>query len=316
MRIIDMHCDTLIEGWRHPERSFVDGETSINLKLLKENDSMVQFFAMYLSRQEMEMMDPYDILKGIYGYYTKVMKENSELIKPVFSAGDIEKNRDDGVLSAFLTVEDGVFIDGKLERVEEVYDMGVRLLTLLWGYENTVGYPCSDEPEIHQKGLKPFGIEVVERMNELGMIIDTSHMSEGGFYDVAKYSKKPFVASHSCARALCNNKRNLTDDQLKTLGNAGGLVGVNFESSFLKNGSSHATIQQIIRHLSHMRDKAGIESIGFGSDFDGIDDNGELINYSGFTRLLAEMEKTFSDDEIDKICSLNALRVIREVVGE
>lgn len=316
MRIIDMHCDTLIEGWRHPERSFVDGETSINLKLLKENDSMVQFFAMYLSRQEMETMDPYDILKGIYGYYTKVMKENSELIKPVFSAGDIEKNRDDGVLSAFLTVEDGVFIDGKLERVEEVYDMGVRLLTLLWGYENTVGYPCSDEPEIHQKGLKPFGIEVVERMNELGMIIDTSHMSEGGFYDVAKYSKKPFVASHSCARALCNNKRNLTDDQLKTLGNAGGLVGVNFESSFLKDGSSHATIQQIIRHLSHMRDKAGIESIGFGSDFDGIDDNGELINYSGFTRLLAEMEKTFSDDEIDKICSLNALRVIREVVGE
>lgn len=316
MRIIDMHCDTLIEGWRHPERSFVDGETSINLKLLKENDSMVQFFAMYLSRQEMETMEPYDILKGIYGYYTKVMKENSELIKPVFSAGDIEKNRDDGVLSAFLTVEDGVFIDGKLERVEEVYDMGVRLLTLLWGYENTVGYPCSDEPEIHQKGLKPFGIEVVERMNELGMIIDTSHMSEGGFYDVAKYSKKPFVASHSCARALCNNKRNLTDDQLKTLGNAGGLVGVNFESSFLKDGSSHATIQQIIRHLSHMRDKAGIESIGFGSDFDGIDDNGELINYSGFTRLLAEMEKTFSDDEIDKICSLNALRVIREVVGE
>ena len=316
MRIIDMHCDTLIEGWRHPERSFVDGETSINLKLLKENDSMVQFFAMYLSRQEMETMDPYDILKGIYGYYTKVMKENSELIKPVFSAGDIEKKRDDGVLSAFLTVEDGVFIDGKLERVEEVYDMGVRLLTLLWGYENTVGYPCSDEPEIHQKGLKPFGIEVVERMNELGMIIDTSHMSEGGFYDVAKYSKKPFVASHSCARALCNNKRNLTDDQLKTLGNAGGLVGVNFESSFLKDGSSHATIQQIIRHLSHMRDKAGIESIGFGSDFDGIDDNGELINYSGFTRLLAEMEKTFSDDEIDKICSLNALRVIREVVGE
>lgn len=316
MRIIDMHCDTLIEGWRHPERSFFDGNTSINLKLLKENDSMAQFFAMYLSRQEMETMDPYDILKGIYGYYTKVMTENSELIKPVFSARDIEKNRDDGILSAFLTVEDGVFIDGKLERVEEVYDMGVRLLTLLWNYENSIGYPCSDNPEIHRKGLKPFGIEVVERMNELGMIIDTSHMSEGGFYDVAKYSKKPFVASHSCARALCNNKRNLTDDQLKTLGNAGGMVGINFESSFLEEGSSHATIEQIIRHLSYMRDKAGIEAIGFGSDFDGIDDNGELVDYSGFNRLLAEMEKTFTGDEIDKICSLNALRVMRDVMGE
>ena len=310
MRIIDMHCDTLIEGWRHPERSFVDGDTSINLKLLKENDSLVQFFAMYLSRQEMATIDPYDILKGIYAYYTKVMEDNRDAIKPVFSVQDIEKNREAGILSAFLTVEDGVFIDGKMERVEEVYDMGVRLLTLLWGY------PCSDDPEIHQKGLKPFGIEVVERMNELGMIIDVSHMSEGGFYDVAKYSKKPFVASHSCARALCNNKRNLTDDQLKTLGNTGGMVGINFECSFLQEGSEHATIEQIIQHLAYMKNKAGIEAIGFGSDFDGIDDNGELVNYSGFSRLLAEMEKTFTYDEIDKICSLNALRVIKDVIGK
>ncbi|MEY8297476.1 MAG: dipeptidase [Emergencia timonensis] len=316
MRIIDMHCDTLIEGWRHPERSFVDGDTSINLKLLKENDSLVQFFAMYLSRQEMATIDPYDILKGIYAYYTKVMEDNRDAIKPVFSVQDIEKNREAGILSAFLTVEDGVFIDGKMERVEEVYDMGVRLLTLLWGYENSVGYPCSDDPEIHQKGLKPFGIEVVERMNELGMIIDVSHMSEGGFYDVAKYSKKPFVASHSCARALCNNKRNLTDDQLKTLGNTGGMVGINFECSFLQEGSEHATIEQIIQHLAYMKNKAGIEAIGFGSDFDGIDDNGELVNYSGFSRLLAEMEKTFTYDEIDKICSLNALRVIKDVIGK
>lgn len=316
MRIIDMHCDTLIEGWRHPERSFVSGENSINLDLLKENDALAQFFAIYLSRQEMETMDPYDILKAIYGYYTKVMEENSHVIRPAFSAEDIIRNRDAGLLSAFLTVEDGVFIDGKMERVEEVYDMGVRLLTLLWGYENSVGYPCSDDLEIHHKGLKPFGIEVVERMNELGMIIDTSHMSEGGFYDVAKYSKKPFVASHSCARALCNHKRNLTDDQLKTLGNAGGMVGINFECSFLKDGSEHATIDQIIEHLLYMKDKAGIEAIGFGSDFDGIDDNGELVNYSGFTRLLGAMERKFTEGEIDKICTLNALRVIGDIIGK
>ena len=264
----------------------------------------------------MATIDPYDILKGIYAYYTKVMEDNRDAIKPVFSVQDIEKKQRGWYFICFLTVEDGVFIDGKMERVEEVYDMGVRLLTLLWGYENSVGYPCSDDPEIHQKGLKPFGIEVVERMNELGMIIDVSHMSEGGFYDVAKYSKKPFVASHSCARALCNNKRNLTDDQLKTLGNTGGMVGINFECSFLQEGSEHATIEQIIQHLAYMKNKAGIEAIGFGSDFDGIDDNGELVNYSGFSRLLAEMEKTFTYDEIDKICSLNALRVIKDVIGK
>lgn len=316
MRIADMHCDTLIEGWRHPERSFYDGDTSVNLKLLKENGSLVQFFAMYLSRNEMKTMDPYDILKGIYQYYKKQMDEYSDIISPVYSVQDILENREKGMLSAFLTVEDGVFIDGKIERVQEVYDMGVRLITPLWNFENSIGYPCSDNPEDHLKGLKHFGIQVVEKMNELGMIIDVSHMSEGGFYDVAKYSKTPFVASHSCARALCDHRRNLTDEQLKTLGEKGGVAGVNFECSFLKKGSERATFDQIIEHLVYMKDKAGIEAIGFGSDFDGIDDNGELINYSGFTPLLERMEKAFTCDEIDKICSGNALRVMKDVIGK
>lgn len=315
MRIIDMHCDTLIEGWRKPERSFYDGETSINLKLLKENGSLLQFFAMYLSRNEMKTMDPYDILKGIYGYYQTQMEKYRDIIRPVYSAQDVLENEKNGLLSSLLTVEDGVFIDGKIERVQEVYDMGVRLVTLMWNFENSVGFPCSDDPEAHLKGLKPFGIEVVEKMNELGMIIDVSHMSEGGFYDVAKHSKKPFVASHSCARALCNHRRNLTDDQLRTLGNAGGIAGVNFECSFLKEGSNRATYDQIIEHLLYMKDKAGIDSVGFGSDFDGIDDNGELVNYSGFTTLLERMEGKFTYDEIDKICRENALRVIKDVIG-
>ena len=315
MRIIDMHCDTLIEGWRKPERSFYDGDTSINLKLLKENGSLLQFFAMYIPRNEMKTMDSYDILKGIYGYYQTQMEKYSDIIKPVYSAQDVLENEKKGLLSSLLTVEDGVFIDGKIERVQEVYDMGVRLITLMWNFENSVGFPCSDEPEAHLKGLKPFGIEVVEKMNELGIIIDVSHMSEGGFYDVARYSKKPFVASHSCARALCNHRRNLTDDQLKTIGNAGGIAGVNFECSFLKEGSNRATYDQIIEHLLYMKDKAGIDSVGFGSDFDGIDDNGELVNYSGFTTLLERMEGKFTYDEIDKICRENALRVIKDVIG-
>lgn len=316
MRIADMHCDTLIEGWRHPERSFYDGNTSVNLKLLKENDSLVQFFAMYLSRQEMETMDPYDILKGICGYYKTQMEKYPDLIRPVFSAEDILKNREEGLLSSLLTVEDGVFLDGKIQRLQEVYDMGVRLITLMWNFENSVGYPSSDDHQEHMRGLKPFGIKVVEKMNDLGMIIDVSHMSEGGFYDVAKYSRKPFVASHSCARALCGHRRNLTDDQLKTLGEAGGVAGVNFAGFFLEDGRDDPTFDNIIRHLLYMKDKAGIDAIGFGSDFDGIDDNGELVDFSGFTPLLERMEGKFTDDEIDKICSGNVLRLMKDVLGK
>lgn len=322
MRIIDMHCDTLIEGWRKPERSFYDGGTSINLKLLKEHESLVQFFAMYLSRNEMKTMAPYDILKGIYGYYQTQMEKYRDVVRPVFSVDEVLKNREEGILSSLLTVEDGVFLDdektgeGHIERLQEVYDMGVRLVTLLWNFENSVGYPSSDDPAEHMKGLKPFGIEAVEKMNQLGMIIDVSHMSEGGFYDVAKYSRQPFTATHSCARALCGHRRNLTDDQLKVLGNTGGIAGVNFNGPFLRDGEESPKIDWIIQHLLYMRDKAGIDAVGFGSDFDGIDDNGELVDYSGFTELLNRMEKSFTDDEIDKISHLNGLRLMKDVLGK
>ena len=314
MKIIDMHCDTMMEAWRSSDVDFVNGATSINLKKMKENNSLVQFFALYLPRDEMVYMDSYDIVKAMYETYMEMIEMHGDIIQPVFSVEDIERNKKEGLLSSVLTIEDGVFLDGKLERVEEVYNLGVRLITLLWNFENSVGYPNSDDCEIHMKGLKPFGIEVVERMNELGMIIDTSHLSEGGFYDVAKYSKKPFVASHSCARALCNHRRNLTDNQLKILGETGGVVGVNFERTFLKENSQRATFDQIIQHLVYMKDKAGIEAIGFGSDFDGIEDNGELIDYSGFPVLIERMENYFTDDEIDMICNKNALRLIGDVL--
>ena len=315
MRIIDMHCDTMCLGWKRPEVSFYDGEFSVTLKLLKEHESMVQFFAMFLPREDMETMDPYDIFKGIYGYYTEQMERYSHIIRPVYQVSDMEENRRKGLLSSLLTVEDGVFVDGDIRRLQEAYDMGVRLITLMWNYENCMGYPCKADPTLHAKGLKPFGIQTVEEMNRLGMIIDVAHMSEGGFYDVAKYSKKPFVASHSCARALCNHQRNLTDDQLRTLGNCGGVVGINFERAFLNEDGTSATFDRIIEHLLYMRDKAGREAIAFGSDLDGIEDNVELINYSGFPLLLERMERAFTDDEIDEIASKNVLRVMKEVIG-
>lgn len=194
--------------------------------------------------------------------------------------------------------------------------MGVRLLTLLWGFPNSMGYPCYDDAQQNAQGLTPFGLEVVDKMNTLGMIIDVSHLSEGGFYDVARHSKKPFLATHSCAKALCPHKRNLTDDQLKTLGNAGGVVGINFESSFLKEGSHYATVDQIITHLNYMVDKAGIEHVGFGSDFDGIDTTGELVDYTGFDKVIDAMHKHYNEDQIDMLLHGNVLRAMEDILGK
>ena len=316
MRIIDMHCDTLIECWRHKERSLRSGKGHLNLDLMMNHQAMAQFFAIYLSRNEMQTMDPYDIFHGIYENYKNEMKDNEDIIKPAYSAEDIVKNSEEGLLSSFLTIEDGVFIDGKIERIQEVYDLGVRLITLIWGYPNSVGYPCYDDDKENSQGLTEFGLQVVEKMNALGMIVDVSHMSEGGFYDVAKHSKTPFMATHSCSKTLCGHKRNLTDDQLKVIGETGSVAGINFECSFLKEGSDYATIEQIITHLKYMVDKAGIEHIGFGSDFDGIDTTGELVDYSGYDKVMKAMESVFTAREIDKLTHENVLRTMKDIIGK
>lgn len=312
MKIIDMHCDTLLECFRNPDYSLLENAGHISIDKLLKGNSLAQFFAIFISPKEKALMNPYDIFNKIYETYINQLELNSNYIKPAFCTQDILSNSKEGKISSILSIEDGVILEDKIERVEEIFKKGVRLLTLTWNFENTIGYPSSDDISEHQRGLKPFGIDVVSEMNRLGMIIDVSHLSEGGFYDVAIHSKKPFVASHSCARALCNHRRNLTDNQLKTLGNQGGLVGVNFYSAFLKDNSEYATINQIVEHVRYMVDKAGIDCVGLGSDFDGIDCELEVKDYASYPKILEALSKFFSDDQLEKICNKNALRIITE----
>lgn len=140
-----------------------------------------------------------------------------------YSFDELIANRDNGKMSAVLTVEEGGILNGKMEYLDELYHQGIRLITLTWNYENCIGFPNSREPELMNRGLKPFGMEVVRHMNELGMIIDVSHLSDGGFWDVAAHSTKPFLASHSNARTLCKHPRNLTDEMIKALAEKGGV---------------------------------------------------------------------------------------------
>lgn len=315
MKLIDMHCDSMGEVFLHPEQNILDKGGHLDLQMIEKVGGTVQFFALFLYRACIEKYGPYDLFHRMCDTYAKQMEMNRKHVLPVFKAEDIYKNEKAGKISSLLTVEDGVFLEGRIERVDEAFDKGVRLITLMWNFENSLGFPSSDDHDQHMKGLKPFGIEAVERMNRLGIIVDVSHSSEGGFYDVAKHSKKPFVASHSCARALCSHRRNLTDDQLKVLGEKGGVAGINFCGEFLEDGREHPTVELIMKHMRYMVAKAGIESVGFGSDFDGIESVGELENYTGFNKILAAMEKEYTDDEIEKICYGNALRVIKDVIG-
>lgn len=320
LRIIDMHCDTLLECYTQGF-SLRNGPLQINLEKLSKGGSLAQCFAIFVlsndaAKRNQVSLNSYDFYKEMVSLYQKELAQNADLIAPALCAKDIIINKENGLISSILTIEDGVAVDGRLERIDEFFKDGVRMMSLTWNYENSIGYPNSAVPVFHAKGLKRFGFEAVERMNDLGMIVDVSHLSEGGFDDVAQAAKKPFVASHSCARAIGSHQRNLTDRQLKLLGEKGGIVGVNFCAEFLEDHSNYSSIRNIVRHLVYMKDKAGIDALSWGSDFDGIE--GSILeygDYTGFSLILHELSRHFNDDEIDKINAANFLRVLKENVG-
>ena len=314
MRNIDLHCDTILfcfEG----NQSLRQFGGHINLEKLISGDCLAQCFALFIPTYETAVQylhreyDPWELYGMLLDCYRRNLADSADYLRPALSADQVRENREKGFLSSILTIEDGVEIEGKLSRFDRVYDDGVRMMTLTWNYENCMGYPNSSDSEEHLRGLKPFGVEAVGKMNELGMIIDVSHLSEGGFYDVAAHSKKPFVASHSCCRALRDHPRNLTDDQLRVLADAGGVVGINFYDQFLGGRDGYTAVDDIVRHILHVRDMAGVDAIAFGSDFDGIESELEFGDYAGFPQILRALEQHFTEDEIDKISSENFLRV-------
>ncbi|MCL1810126.1 MAG: dipeptidase [Clostridiales bacterium] len=316
MHLIDMHCDSLLKCRLKPY-GLRRNSGHLDLESMAAAGATAQFFAVFLpSGQEAEKegieTEPYQLFQEIYDLYQGELAENRDLILPAHSYEDIMDNMNNEKMSAVLCVEDGQLLDGKIERLDELHGKGVKLVTLLWNYENCLGYPHSSDPADHKRGLKPFGMEAVERMNQLGIIIDVSHMSGGGFDDVAKHSKKPFIASHSCARALCSHSRNLTDGQLGRIANSGGVCGVNFNAGFLKEGADYSAVSDISRHVDHMIQVMGAEGVALGSDFDGIDCRLEIENYNSMGVLVSELLKKHSTDTVEKVCYKNVLRVIKE----
>lgn len=318
MRIFDLHCDTLLEMYlKNKKLTELNGH--INLEKLEKGGALVQCFAAFLpthgaAEEDGVTMPPYELFNAMADLFDAQMSAYPDKIAPARSIADIKRNAADGKISAMLTVEDAVLLEGKIERVDELYRRGVRMAALTWNYENSLGFPNSADPAQHARELKYFGLEAVSRMNELGIIVDVSHLSEGGFWSVAGHSTRPFAASHSCARALCDHSRNLTDAQLRAIAEHGGVCGVNFYSAFL-TGSNYTANADIVRHMQYIKNAAGIASVALGSDFDGIDCELELRDYSHFDELISAMSCTFTDDEIDLILSGNALRVFKDAVG-
>ena len=246
------------------------------------------------------------------------MEQCSDRFAAAHNAEELKQNQDVGKISAFLTIENGALIDGKMDKIREIYNLGVRLVTLTWNDDNCLGHCHSKKPEEMSRGLTGFGKEAVRYMQELGILVDVSHLSDGGFRDVAEASRRsgvPFVASHSNCRALAPATRNLTDAMIRELAECGGVAGLNLEPTFLNAGETDkvSRIERICDHAMHLIDRGGIECVGLGTDFDGISGEFEISDCTKLPLLFDALRKRgLSEDAVEQIAYQNTARVIRD----
>lgn len=322
MNLIDMHCDTISELLLRgdPDQDLKKNDLKVDVEKMKRAGSAAQFFACFICMNEFlgksRYEQAYEYVRRMASYLKKQIWMYPDELAFAGNGRDLERNQSRGRISAFLTLEEGGVLNGDLTRISGLYDMGIRLITLTWNYENCIGYPNSPDPQIMRKGLKPFGFSVIEEMNRMGMIIDVSHLSEGGFWDVVSHSSTPPVASHSNARSLRNHPRNLSDEQIRALSEKGGIAGLNFYQKFLGESDS-CRIDEMTAHVRHMYQKGGEDFVAVGTDFDGFGGakEMEIADIGEMPRLYDALAKAgFTERQLEKFWYGNAKRVIDAVL--
>ncbi|MDE6419941.1 MAG: dipeptidase [Lachnospiraceae bacterium] len=344
MKWFDLHCDTLTACEEQGLSMRSNTRTQLDFLRLREAGASAQCFAVFLDREACEQrgVSPWRRYEQLRDFFFTALKKNEDVVRPVRTAGELADAERDGAVGAILTVEGGELLgcgaddengelpeggagdeNGELPgggtsaqnsecpdvlhaRLLRMWEDGVRLLTLTWNYENCLGYPNGSGG-----GLKKAGYEAVACMQELGMVVDVSHLSDRGFWDVMAAAKKPVTASHSCARSLCGHQRNLTDEQLRAIGKNGGIVGLNFHAPFLKENGVSGSVEEAAYHLRHIISCAGSEAAALGSDYDGMQGAPEWGGCEGMPRLIEALFSYFDADTMEKICYRNAARLLQ-----
>ncbi|MBR6957003.1 MAG: dipeptidase [Erysipelotrichaceae bacterium] len=309
--VIDMHCDTMTRLFRNGE-DFRDCDMHITLKKMAEGNYLMQCFAMFLYLEKTP--NPFEQCNTFIDFFEKTIAENSDVIRKVTTVEEILENREKGLMSALLTIEEGEAVEGSVEKLEHFYNRGVRMMSLTWNFPNQIAFPnyVYEGRVDTERGLTEKGIEIINRMWDLGMIVDVAHLNDAGIYDVLSCARKPVVASHSNARAVCNVPRNLTDDMIVKLRENGGIMGINYCPDFISDNKDQNQIPDIIKHIRHIIKVGGIETVALGSDFDGIETPIGMSDCSKTNDLYdALVADGFSEEEIDMIFYKNFLRVLK-----
>lgn len=308
--MIDLHCDTIMQLLDHPDSGDLYRNTwKIDIEKLQKAHSKVQDFALFINLGKTN--DPYDRYEEMRNLCTTQIHLYGEHIQHVLSYQDVESVYESGKIGALMSIEEGGVLGGDLDKLKQAYQDGVRLITLTWNYPNNLGEPhCGEQ---HKK-LTPKGIEFVEAMQDLGIVVDCSHLNDAGTEQLGDILDVPFVASHSNAREVTAHTRNLPDNLIKLIANKGGVIGLNFAQSFLGT-SPVSRIDDIVKHGLYLINKGGEDVVALGTDFDGIKPDTEIKDASEMYRLYdAFKEAGLSVEQCEKLFWKNADRLLKEIL--
>lgn len=297
MDIIDLHCDVLMKLTTLETARFSDDvRLQTNKERLQLGRVKAQVFAIFIDPKIPQSMKFLEVIRQIEAFHTHVLQ--TEGMVHITDWSQLE-NLAPHEIGAILSLEGCDAIGDDITKLQAVLDAGVKLVGLTWNGENSVAYGAEQDAKL---GLKPFGKEVVKILNERDILIDVSHLNEQGFWDVLPLAKH-IIASHSNARALCEHPRNLTDEQAKALIEHGGHIHVVYYPHFI---GDNATLDDLVAHVKHLADLVGVEHLGLGSDFDGIDETVNGLSHAGEAQnLLEALREHFSVEDVRGIANAN-----------
>lgn len=311
MRVFDGHCDTILRAYQDG-RGLRKNMGHLDLTRMAAHGSWAQFFALFWDRGEMPPASEeslWDVFQAEYRIFSRELERNSDTLAFCRTAGEIEQAWAEGKQAALLSVEGAELLGCDLQKLELAYGLGVRAVNLTWNYENGLSGSNAQSPE---KGLSKQGRAFVEKMQELGMLVDVSHLSDPGFWDVLELAKKPVFASHSNSRAVCSHTRNLTDEQFTAIIGNHGVVGLNMCDLFL---GPDPELDTAVAHIEHWLELGGEKNISLGGDWDGIAHPPKGV--SGIQNLdkLVErlLHRNHSEALIGGLLCNNLMRVVSEV---
>ena len=308
MDLFDGHSDTIL-------RCYLEGgglrrqAGHLDLERRRGKGRWAQFFAAFGSPEDMPGRSLWEVFLEEYALFRSEMDANADLVAFCRTGEEARAAIAAGKTAAFLSAEGAELLDCDPDKLRLAHRMGVRIVNITWNHPNALSGTNAAERE---RGLSGLGRAYVRKMQRLGMLVDVSHLSDPGFWDVAETAEKPFFASHSNARALCPHPRNLTDEMFTAIIDHGGVAGLNMYADFL---GEHPDIDTVVAHLEHFLDLGGERSVALGGDWDGCSALPEgIAGIQDLERLYERLlQRNYGAALIDAVFYQNLMRVVNEV---